>query len=74
MNDLNQVAAYDWAAFIKTRVSGLQPHADLDGLTRGGYKLVYLDRPSRAAQILSDPGNVLYSGQELLVLAGIASR
>jgi predicted metalloprotease with PDZ domain len=43
---LNGVVENDWASFLKTRVEGLSEHAPLDGLTRGGYKLVYTDTPT----------------------------
>jgi predicted metalloprotease with PDZ domain len=42
---LNAVQPYDWAAFLHER---LESHgaAPLDGIARGGYKLVYSDQPS----------------------------
>lgn len=42
---LNGVARYDWAAFLHERLEG-HDHAPLDGLARGGWKLVYTDTPS----------------------------
>jgi len=46
IDDLNQVVKYDWAKFFHDRVDLINPHADLDGITRGGYKLIYQDHPS----------------------------
>ena len=47
---LNGVYAYDWATFLRTRLDGHGMNggngAPLDGLARGGYKLVYTDTPS----------------------------
>ena len=43
---LNGAQPYDWAQFLRTRLEGHGPGAPLDGLTRGGYKLVYTDTPS----------------------------
>lgn len=43
---LNGVYAYDWASFLKTRIEEVQQKAPLDGLARGGYKLVYTDTPT----------------------------
>jgi predicted metalloprotease with PDZ domain len=43
---LNQVVKYDWAAFLNDRVNGINPHANLEGIEQGGYKLVYTDKPS----------------------------
>jgi predicted metalloprotease with PDZ domain len=42
---LNSVMPYDWANFLITRLDGNGP-APLDGITRGGYKLVYTEKPS----------------------------
>ena len=44
IHDLNQVLPYDWAAFLHARVDLPTPHADLDGIKRGGYELVYTDK------------------------------
>ncbi|AQR61387.1 peptidase M61 [Brevundimonas sp. LM2] len=43
---LNGVVEHDWATFLRTRLDGHGPGAPLDGLTRGGYRLVYTDTPS----------------------------
>jgi predicted metalloprotease with PDZ domain len=45
-NALNRVQPYDWAKFLRERLEGHGPGAPLDGLSRGGYKLVYSDTPS----------------------------
>ena len=46
VTDLNQVVPYDWAAFLHDRVSRINPHANLEGIEQGGYKMVYADTPS----------------------------
>jgi predicted metalloprotease with PDZ domain len=38
---LNAVVPYDWAGFLRTRLDGHPAGAPLDGLTRGGWKLVF---------------------------------
>ena len=43
---LNDVFPYDWGAFLRTRLDRKGEGAPLDGLTRGGYRLVYTDKPS----------------------------
>jgi len=43
---LNDVYAYNWAAFLNERISRTGKGAPLDGLARAGYKLVYDDAPS----------------------------
>jgi len=51
--DLNAVAPYDWAAFLHDRVYKINPRADVDGMERGGYKLVYKDKPSASERVLA---------------------
>ncbi|HET8638259.1 MAG TPA: M61 family peptidase [Acidobacteriaceae bacterium] len=51
--DLNQVLPYDWAKFFHDRVYRIDPHADLDGIERGGYKLVFTDKPSASSRLLA---------------------
>jgi predicted metalloprotease with PDZ domain len=43
---LNGVAPYDWEKFFAQRLHSHGPGAPLDGLTRGGWKLVYTDVPT----------------------------
>jgi predicted metalloprotease with PDZ domain len=43
---LNAVQPHDWAAFLRQRLEGRGPGAPLDGLNRGGYRLVYTDTPT----------------------------
>jgi predicted metalloprotease with PDZ domain len=43
---LNEVAPYDWAGLLKTRVNSTDPHAPLGGIERGGWRLVYNDQPN----------------------------
>lgn len=43
---LNKVEPYDWATFLKKRIEAVAPRAPLDGLTRGGWRLVYTETPT----------------------------
>jgi predicted metalloprotease with PDZ domain len=43
---LNETQPYDWAAFLHTRLDHVNHHAPLDGITRGGYRLVYSETPT----------------------------
>ena len=45
---LQQLQPHDWAAFLKARIENHGPSAPLDGLARGGWKLVYNDTPNEA--------------------------
>jgi predicted metalloprotease with PDZ domain len=40
---LNTVQPYDWAGFFRTRVYEVAPQVPEEGITRGGYRLVYND-------------------------------
>ncbi len=40
---LNTVQPYDWAGFFRTRVYDVSPNVPEDGITKGGYRLVYND-------------------------------
>jgi len=48
VNALNAVAPYDWAAFLRARLDAAGPGAEapLDGLARGGYRLIYVEEPN----------------------------
>jgi predicted metalloprotease with PDZ domain len=43
---LNTVEPYDWRAFLRARIDSAGKPAPLDGVRRGGYKLIYTDTPS----------------------------
>jgi predicted metalloprotease with PDZ domain len=43
---LNAVTPYDWAGFLRERLDGHAAGAPLDGIARGGYRLVYTDTPT----------------------------
>jgi predicted metalloprotease with PDZ domain len=40
---LNAVQRYDWEEFLQTRVYEVAPQIPVNGITRGGYRLVYND-------------------------------
>jgi predicted metalloprotease with PDZ domain len=46
VNTLNAVCPYDWVEFLHGRLESHQREAPLDGIARGGYRLVYSDTPS----------------------------
>lgn len=49
---LNEFVAYDWATFLRQRLDGRGPGAPLDGLARGGYRLIYTDEPTELSKTL----------------------
>ena len=51
VNTLNEVTPYDWRSFLNARVNAVAPHAPLGGITNGGWKLVYTDKPNTEVRI-----------------------
>jgi predicted metalloprotease with PDZ domain len=43
VDTLNSVQQYDWAQFLRARLDDIGKRAPLDGIHRGGYKLIYTD-------------------------------
>jgi len=43
---LNGIAPFDWGAYLHDRVDRVRPHAPLDWIAAGGYRLFYRDTPS----------------------------
>lgn len=43
---LNKVEPYDWATFLRRRLDETGAPPPLEGLARGGYRLVYTDTPT----------------------------
>ncbi len=72
---LNAVMPYDWATFLRSRLDGHGPGAPLEGLTRGGYRVVYTDTPSeffKSSDEMSKSTGFMYSlglvvGKEALI-------
>ena len=61
---LNRVQPYDWDAFFKTRVETVAVNAPLEGLARGGYRLVFRPTPNayfQATEARSRGANLTYS-------------
>jgi predicted metalloprotease with PDZ domain len=44
---LNRIAPYDWRSYLRERLDSVSPHAPMDGVTGGGWRLVYNDQPNR---------------------------
>jgi len=51
---LKAVAPFDWESFLNERLHSHGPGAPLDGLTRGGWKLVYTEVSSDYVRSLED--------------------
>lgn len=46
VRELNAIAPYDWATLLKERVQATSEHAPLGGITGGGWRLVYTEKPN----------------------------
>jgi predicted metalloprotease with PDZ domain len=56
---LMQLAPFDWRSFLNEKVERRSEAAPLDGIVRGGYRLVYRDEPSSySASLESASGTV----------------
>lgn len=61
---LNAIEPYDWASFLRERLDSVGRPAPLEGLRRGGYRLVYTDQPNdfeRASDAQRKRVSLLYS-------------
>ena len=70
---LNTVEPYDWAAFLHLRLDSIAKPAPLDGLRRGGYKLIYND--GSVSQVIWDSPAFkakLTEGAQILAINGAA--
>ncbi|HKE58159.1 MAG TPA: hypothetical protein VKB46_15710 [Pyrinomonadaceae bacterium] len=52
VNTLNEVAPFDWRTFFNTRLTSLEPHAPLGGITNGGWRLVFTGEQSEFQKAL----------------------
>ena len=69
--DLNQVAKYDWATFMRDRIDAITPHADLAGIEQGGYKLVFTDKPTKSSRTMASAGGRRGGGTDVWYSAGL---
>lgn len=73
---LNSVQAYDWATFLHTRLNGHGPGAPLDGIQRGGYKLVFTETPSEfyeGSETSREVTDLTYSVGMIIAAEGVVS-
>jgi predicted metalloprotease with PDZ domain len=47
---LKTVMPYDWAGFLRSRLDAVDKPMPLDGVTRGGYRLIFTDTPSEISK------------------------
>lgn len=51
VNTLNDVTPYDWRGFLNERLYQVAVHAPLAGITNGGWKLIYNDKPNTQIRV-----------------------
>ena len=73
IKDLNEVMPYDWATFLHERIDLPNPHANFAGIERGGYKLVYSDKPSKTEAMLRAAGSRRAPGANVWYSLGMRS-
>jgi predicted metalloprotease with PDZ domain len=62
---LNAVQPYDWGSYLKKHVYDIYAAPPLDGITKGGYNLVFTDKPTDWIKLAEKSGkytDLTYSG------------
>jgi predicted metalloprotease with PDZ domain len=62
---LNQVQPYDWRGYLQRKVYDLAAEPPLEGITQGGYRLIYTPEPTRWIKNLearAENNDLTYSG------------
>jgi len=54
VSTLNDLAPYDWAGFLRTRLDSVAPDTPAEALRNGGWKIVYSDEPNEIEQVKDD--------------------
>jgi predicted metalloprotease with PDZ domain len=74
---LDAIAPFDWARFFDRKLNEATDDAPLDGLERGGYRLVYRDTPSEyhaSKEACTGNTNLLYSIGLMVASGGEVSQ
>ena len=67
LDELSAVAPFDWGSFLDDKLNRVTREAPLDGLTRGGYRLVY--KPEQSAY--NQDRQAIYGTTDLLYSIGL---
>jgi len=71
---LDQVAPYDWAGLLHTRVYELQPQLSQEAFSLAGWKFVYNDKPnSMDGKVESGPGTAYLTSSLGLIVSASGS-
>ncbi len=69
---LNDVTPYDWRTFLLDRIYKPQTRAPLNGITNGGWKLIYNDTPNTQVSVNETRGNSANFSYSIGVLVNAA--
>jgi predicted metalloprotease with PDZ domain len=62
---LNRVQPYDWRGYLQRRVYDIAAQPPLDGISQGGYRLIFTDQPTKwikSAEKAGKNNDLTYSG------------
>jgi predicted metalloprotease with PDZ domain len=62
---LNKVQPYDWRSYLRRKVYDVAAQPPLEGITQGGYRLIFSDEPTRwikSAEKKAKNSDLTYSG------------
>lgn len=65
VNNLNTIAPYDWAGFLRRRLDSLSPNAPTGGIENGGWKVVLNSEPSHLSGRRGNFGDAYSIGLEV---------
>ncbi|MCA1594317.1 MAG: M61 family peptidase [Acidobacteria bacterium] len=65
VSTLNEVAPYDWRKFLNDRLYTTDLHAPLEGITRGGWRLVYDNARNQYLKDLEEGRNSVEMGYSI---------
>lgn len=65
VSTLNRVQPYDWRDYLQRKIVGVATQPPLEGITQGGYRLVFTDEPTKwikGAEKQNKSNDLTYSG------------
>jgi predicted metalloprotease with PDZ domain len=73
---LNRIQPYDWRSYFQRHVYEIAPEPPLEGITKGGYSLVYTDKPTAWTLVTEkreQNADLSYSGGLVVSAEGIVN-
>jgi predicted metalloprotease with PDZ domain len=63
--DLNAIAPFNWAQFLRQRLDSTSPEAPIGGIENGGWKLTYSDQPAKLEGRRGAPADIYSIGLQV---------